>query len=48
RAVRATGLAWVFGPTVAVVRDDRWGRTYESFSEDPLLVKSYAGPYVKG
>ena len=48
RAVRATGLAWVFGPTVAVVRDDRWGRTYESFSEDPLLVKSYAGPYVAG
>ena len=48
RAVRATGIAWVFGPTVAVVRDDRWGRTYESFSEDPLLVKSYAGPYVTG
>ncbi|MEW6370373.1 MAG: glycoside hydrolase family 3 N-terminal domain-containing protein [Pseudomonadota bacterium] len=48
RAVRATGLAWVFGPTVAVVRDDRWGRTYESFSEDPELVKSYAGHYVKG
>ena len=48
RAVRATGLAWVFGPTVAVVRDDRWGRTYESYSEDPLLVKRYAGPVVKG
>jgi beta-glucosidase len=48
RAVRATGLAWVFGPTVAVVRDDRWGRTYESFSEDPELVKRYAGPYVRG
>jgi beta-glucosidase len=48
RAVRATGIAWVFGPTVAVVRDDRWGRTYESFSEDPLLVKRYAGPYVTG
>ena len=48
RAVRATGIAWVFGPTVAVVRDDRWGRTYESFSEDPLLVKRYAAPYVKG
>jgi beta-glucosidase len=48
RAVRATGLAWVFGPTLAVVRDDRWGRTYESFSEDPALVKAYAGPYVTG
>ena len=30
KAVRATGIAWVFGPTLAVVRDDRWGRTYES------------------
>jgi beta-glucosidase len=48
KAVRATGIAWVFGPTIAVVRDDRWGRTYESFSEDPQLVRSYAGPYVTG
>lgn len=48
KAVRATGIAWVFGPTLAVVRDDRWGRTYESYSEDPLLVKRYAGVYVKG
>lgn len=48
KAVRATGIAWVFGPTVAVVRDDRWGRTYESFSEDGRLVAQYAGQYVKG
>jgi beta-glucosidase len=48
KAVRATGISWVFGPTIAVVRDDRWGRTYESFSEDPSVVESYAGPYVKG
>lgn len=48
RAVRATGIAWVFGPTVAVVRDDRWGRTYEGFSEDPRIVRDYAGAYVKG
>jgi beta-glucosidase len=48
KAVRATGIAWVFGPTLAVVRDDRWGRTYESYSEDPMLVASYAGVYVRG
>lgn len=48
KSVRATGIAWVFGPTIAVVRDDRWGRTYESFSEDAALVKQYAGEYVKG
>jgi len=48
KAVRATGIAWVFGPTVVVVRDDRWGRTYEGFSEDPRIVREYAGVYVKG
>ncbi|RYE92846.1 MAG: glycoside hydrolase family 3 protein, partial [Oxalobacteraceae bacterium] len=48
KAVRATGIAWVFGPTLAVVRDDRWGRTYESYAEHPEVVRSYAGEYVKG
>jgi beta-glucosidase len=48
QAVRATGINWVFAPTVAVVRDDRWGRTYESFSEDPVLVSDYAAQYVRG
>lgn len=46
--VRATGINWIFGPTLAVARDDRWGRTYESFSEDGTLVRGYAGPYVAG
>ncbi len=35
---RATGPQWVFAPCVCVARDDRWGRTYESFGEDPRLV----------
>ena len=47
-AVRATGINWVFAPTLAVVRDVRWGRTYESFGADPALVKAYAGEYVQG
>ncbi|ADB35339.1 glycoside hydrolase family 3 domain protein [Kribbella flavida DSM 17836] len=38
--VRATGIPWDFAPCVCVVRDDRWGRTYEGFSEDPALVKA--------
>lgn len=46
--VRATGLDWTFAPTLAVARDLRWGRTYESFSEDPALVASFAAPYVRG
>ncbi len=36
--VRATGIPWTFGPCICVARDERWGRTYESFSEDPTLV----------
>jgi beta-glucosidase len=35
---RATGVTWAFSPCVCVARDPRWGRTYESFGEDPALV----------
>jgi beta-glucosidase len=48
KEVLATGIDWVFAPTVAVVRDDRWGRTYESYSERPEIVKKYAEHMVKG
>ena len=48
KEVMATGIDWVFAPTVAVVRDDRWGRTYESYSEDPSIVREYAASVVKG
>jgi beta-glucosidase len=37
---RATGPQWVFAPCICVARDDRWGRTYESFGETPSLVES--------
>jgi beta-glucosidase len=43
-----TGQDWTFAPTVAVVRDDRWGRTYESYSEDPEIVREYAAAMVRG
>ncbi len=48
KEVMATGIDWVFAPTVAVVRDDRWGRTYESYSEDPAIVRDYAASVVRG
>ena len=35
--VRATGIDWIFAPTVAVPQDDRWGRTYEGYAEEPTL-----------
>jgi beta-glucosidase len=38
--VRATGIPWDFAPCLCVVRDDRWGRAYEGFGEDPALVQS--------
>jgi beta-glucosidase len=38
----------VFAPTLAVVGDDRWGRTYKSFSENPALVAEYGGACVRG
>ncbi|WP_410607686.1 glycoside hydrolase family 3 protein [Amycolatopsis sp. lyj-109] len=31
----ATGVKWAFAPCLCVARDDRWGRTYESFGEVP-------------
>jgi beta-glucosidase len=46
--VRATGLDWTFGPTLAVVRDLRWGRSYESYSEDPAVVRQYSAAMVSG
>lgn len=38
--VRATGIPYVFAPCIAVCRDPRWGRCYESYSEDPDVVRS--------
>lgn len=46
--VRVTGIDWTFAPTVTVPQDDRWGRTYEGYSEDPAVVASYAGAMVIG
>lgn len=37
--VRATGIPWDFAPCLCVTRDERWGRSYESFGEDPALVE---------
>jgi beta-glucosidase len=35
---RSTGVPWAFSPCLCVTRDERWGRSYESFGEDPALV----------
>jgi len=46
--VAVTGADWTFGPTLAVPRDDRWGRAYEGYAENPEVAKSYAGPMTLG
>lgn len=38
--VRATGIQYTFAPCIAVCRDPRWGRCYESYSEDPSVVRN--------
>ncbi|GAA3023938.1 exo 1,3/1,4-beta-D-glucan glucohydrolase [Streptosporangium longisporum] len=48
RQIRATGQDWAFAPTLAVPLDDRWGRTYEGFSEDPRITRAYGYEAVKG
>ncbi|MFZ5890092.1 MAG: glycoside hydrolase family 3 N-terminal domain-containing protein [Myxococcota bacterium] len=48
RELRATGFHWTFSPNVDVVRDPRWGRTGETFGEDPLLVGELGAAMVRG
>jgi len=44
----ASGIDWAFGPTLAAPQDDRWGRTYEGYSETPDIIRAYAATMVTG
>ena len=46
--VRATGITWAFAPTLAVVQNQRWGRTYESYSSNPDIVRAYGEAMTRG
>jgi beta-glucosidase len=46
--VAASGADWTFAPVLAAARDERWGRTYESFSEDPTLAGLLGASAVSG
>jgi beta-glucosidase len=46
--VRASGIQWTFAPCVTVPRDERWGRTYEGFSEDPHWSTILGAAAVRG
>lgn len=46
--VRATGVQWTFAPTLGNPQNERWGRTYECFSEDAREVAEYGAAYIRG
>ena len=48
REILAAGVDWTFAPTLAVARNIQWGRTYESYSEDPAIVCAYSDRFVRG
>lgn len=48
RAVAATGIDWNFAPVADLARDQRWGRYYETYGEDPLLAGTLAAAHVRG
>lgn len=48
KEVAGTGIHWTFSPCIAVVRNERWGRTYEGFGETPELAEMMAKAAVRG
>jgi len=46
--LQATGVNWNYAPNLDLPQDIRWGRTYEAFSNDPLLVRRLGAAYVRG
>jgi beta-glucosidase len=46
--VRATGINWPFAPCITVPQDERWGRAYEGFAEEPKLVSQLGEAAVRG
>ena len=48
RALRATGWSWDFAPVQDIARDNRWGRTYETWAEEPELASAMGAANVRG
>ena len=44
----SSGIDWTFSPCIAICQDERWGRNYESFSEDTDLVSKMGAAIIKG
>jgi beta-glucosidase len=48
REMNNTGVAWAFSPVLCIARDPRWGRTGESYGEDPVLIGRLGSRLVRG
>jgi beta-glucosidase len=48
REMLATGIRWTFAPVLGVAQDPRWGRTYESYSENADIVTIMGANFIKG
>lgn len=46
--VAPTGIHWTFSPVLCLTRDLRWGRTGETFGEDPYLIGELAAALIRG
>ncbi len=46
--IRATAIRWSYSPTYDMPEDIRWGRAYETFSDDPELVSKLGSAYITG
>ena len=48
KALRATGWVWDFAPVQDLSRDNRWGRTYETWAEEPVLSAALGAANIRG
>jgi beta-glucosidase len=46
--VAGTGIRWAFAPCIAVPQNERWGRTYEGYSDNTALVSRLGAAAIKG
>ena len=46
--VAGTGIRWAFAPCITVPQNERWGRTYEGYSDNPRLVSELGAAAVRG
>ncbi|GAK48983.1 glycoside hydrolase family 3 domain protein [Candidatus Moduliflexus flocculans] len=44
----ATGIQWNFAPVLDIARNPKWGRTYETFGEDPYLASIMGARMIQG